>query len=116
MPALDLKDEMRGSSNGSSPMDSFDPMESMGPQMNSIQIVMDEPTQKTLVEVVLDDYQKAKADRGKKDYGITSKGEKLNFDEWFKRIKDMYNGNRQPKTIPCDSVAASRARPLPEVV
>lgn len=96
MPAFDLKEEKRAES----PVDSFDPMESTGPQNTSIQIQMDEDIQKTLVEVVLDDYEKAKSDRGKRNYGITSKGEKLDFDEWFKRIKDMYNGNRQPKTIP----------------
>ena len=100
MPALELKEEMRG--------------ESLNPQINtlsqfqvptpqiksSIQLEADEELQSILVDIVMDDFEKAKSDRNKKDYGTTSKGEKLNFDDWFKRIKDMYNGNRIPKTIP----------------
>ena len=102
MPALELKNEMRGmdpeDSGSNSPMDAFKtPMEALP---DSIQIELDENVQKTLVDVVLDDFSKAKADRMKRDYGITSKGEKLNFDEWFKRLKDMYNGDRIPKNIP----------------
>jgi len=65
-----------------------------------IQIPVDEATQKLLVEIVLDDFNKAKGDRLRKDYGTTSKGESLRFDKWFKDIKDLYNAKRIPKTIP----------------
>ena len=102
MPALEVKEEMRGeqgqpdqSQTPSSPMDMF-----KSPQVSPIQIQADEDMQRTLVEIVMDDFSKASSDRNKRDYGITSKGEKLDFDEWFKRIKDMYNGDRIPKTIP----------------
>lgn len=103
MPALDIKNELRGSDE--TPIESQDKQSSIKEPLNStnvpdIQIKADEDLQDTLVDIVLDDFEKAKSDRNKKDYGITSKGEKLNFDDWFKRIKDMYNGNRIPKTIP----------------
>lgn len=107
MAGLALKEEMRNS-----PEDTFESpdstkglqsaqgsMGSMG-SMGSIQIELDKSMQEILVDIVLDDFDKAKADRMKKDYGITSKGEKLNFDDWFKRLKNMYNGDRIPKTIP----------------
>ena len=68
--------------------------------MTSIQIPLDEETQKLLVEIVLDDYHKAKADRLKVSYGTTSKGETLRFDKWLQSLKDLYNAERIPKTIP----------------
>lgn len=66
----------------------------------SLQISLDETMQSTLVEVVLDDYEKAKHDRGDRDYGTNSKGEKLDFDSWHKGILDLYNGERIPKDLP----------------
>ena len=75
-------------------------IESMDIGMNSIQIPVDEATQKLLVEIVLDDWNKAKGDRQKIDYGTTSKGETLRFDNWLKQIKDLYNAKRIPKTTP----------------
>lgn len=71
------------------------PSESMG-----IQIPLDEETQKLLVEIILDDFNKAKGDRLKQNYGTTSKGETLRFDAWLKSLKDLYNAERIPKTIP----------------
>lgn len=109
MAGLDLKEEMRGgdpSNSSGNPGQSPElPGFPAAPQANttantSIQISINEDMQKTLVEIVLDDYEKAKSDRNKRDYGITSKGETLKFDEWFKLLKDMYNGNRIPKTLP----------------
>ncbi len=102
MPGVEIKDEMRGQGEDlkSSPMAAFKAPDSTQGLAPSIQIELDESMQETLVDIVLDDFDKAKADRQKRDYGITSKGEKLNFDEWFKRLKDMYNGDRIPKTIP----------------
>ena len=100
--SLAVKEELRGSgqqqtegvtsNQGQSPL--------LSSQANSIQIVLDEDMQKTICDVVMDDYEKAKSDRNKKDYGITSKGEKLSFDKWFKDLMDLYNGNRIPKNIP----------------
>lgn len=68
--------------------------------LSSIQIPLDEATQKLLVEIVLDDFNKAKGDRLKIDYGTTSKGDTLRFDNWYKDIKNLYNAKRIPKTIP----------------
>src|SRR3990167_7759258 len=102
MPGVEIKNELRGEATTTpspSPMDSFKPQTSES-STPSIQIEMDKGMQDTLVDIVLDDFDKAKADRQKRDYGITSKGEKLNFEDWFKRLKDMYNGDRIPKTIP----------------
>lgn len=109
MPALDIKNEMRGDingSNGSGPMsnsmDLFEaPQSTKGTSEDiSIQIDADDDLQQTLVDIVLDDFDKAKNDRAKRDYGITSKGEKLVFDDWLTRLKDLYNGDRIPKSIP----------------
>jgi len=72
----------------------------MEPQMPSIQIPVDEQMQRLLVEIVLDDFNKAKGDRLQISYGTTSKGETLRFDKWLKDIKDLYNAKRIPKTIP----------------
>lgn len=97
MPGAEIRQEIRPEG-----QDSFQaPSSTEGlNSIPSIQIELDPSMQDTLVDIVLDDFDKAKADRQKRDYGITSKGEKLNFDDWFKRLKDMYNGDRIPKTIP----------------
>ena len=76
------------------------PDESMDMDMMSIQIPLDEETQNLLIEIVMDDFNKAKGDRQKIDYGTTSKGEALRFDNWLKSIKDLYNAKRIPKTTP----------------
>ncbi len=77
-------------------------LEQGSPQMDlsSIQIPLTPEQQKLLVEIVLDDFNKAKGDRQQKDFGTTSKGESLRFDKWLKDIKDLYNAKRMPKTIP----------------
>ena len=67
---------------------------------SEIQIKADDSLQTTLVDIILDDFHKAKSDRNERNYGTTDKGETLRFDDWFKRIKDLYSGNRIPKTIP----------------
>jgi hypothetical protein len=63
-------------------------------------IVLDEDMQSNLVEIIMDDYDKFKSDRDSRNYGTTSKGEKLNFVEWMKRLKDLNSGFRIPKSIP----------------
>lgn len=68
--------------------------------LSPIQIQISEDMQKTLVQVVLEDYESAKTAREKKEYGSSSKGEKLSFDRWFKGLRDLYNARREPKTIP----------------
>ena len=77
-----------------------EPVDSPTPEMASIQIPMDEESQRLLVEIVMDDFHKSKGDRLQRDYGTTSKGETLRFDKWLKDIKDLYNAKRIPKTIP----------------
>ena len=74
--------------------------ESAVPATSSMQIPADEEMQRLLVEIVLDDFNKGKSDRLRRDYGTTSKGETLRFDKWLKDIKDLYNAKRIPKTIP----------------
>lgn len=90
--ALAIKEEMRS--------EEEIPQGIEEPVFDGIQIPLDEETQKLLVEIVLDDYNKAKGDRLKIDYGTTSKGEALRFDNWLKDIKNLYNAKRLPKTIP----------------
>ncbi len=104
MPGLETKNEMRGetpgaTTPGSSPLNSFS-TNALDLKKPSVQVQVSKEMEQTLLDIVMDDYDTAKSDRGKRKYGITSKGEDLNFDEWFKRIIDMYNGDRIPKTIP----------------
>lgn len=98
MASLSVKEEMRGADGA--PLETSQPTPSPVASPKSIQIALDDTMQKAMVEVVLDDFENAKRDREERDYGTTSKGESLNFTEWYKVLKDLYNGNRVPKTIP----------------
>ena len=91
-----VKDELLGTQEERGAMGQF----GLQPTMNSIQIPLSSEMQETITQVVLDDYSKAKNDRDSRDYGTTSKGEKMDFEFWHRRIKDMYSGYRIPKTIP----------------
>ena len=95
---VERKEEMRAEGQGDTLMD--EPKINEPSSENSIQITLDEDMQKTLVEIVLEDYEKGKHDRDERDYGMSSKGEQLSFDTWFRAIKDLYAGNREAKTIP----------------
>lgn len=97
MPALEQKLEMRGEPESPA---IGEQQTSQPKNPSEIQVKLSEGLEVTLVDVILEDFHKAKSDRNEKNYGITDKGEKLSFDEWFKRIKDLYSGNRIPKTIP----------------
>ena len=68
--------------------------------MSPIQIKISPEVQRNLVDIILDDFLTAKNDRDSRSYGTSSKGEKLTFDTWHKKIKDLYSGERIPKTIP----------------
>lgn len=92
--AREIKDEIQTGSD--SPLDQFS---SMTPQ-NGIQIPTSEALERTFVSIVKEDYEASKSARDKKDYGITSKGEKLNFEKWFKSLQDLYNSRREAKTVP----------------
>lgn len=65
-----------------------------------IQIVVDEAMEDTLVRIIEEDFESSKQARAEIDFGQTSKGEKLDFEKWFKGLQDLYNGKRIPKTIP----------------
>ena len=65
-----------------------------------IQIPLDANMQKTLVNIVLSDFESAKQARDGKKYGRTAKGAELGFDEWIKELTDLYFGRREAKTIP----------------
>ena len=95
--ALEQKLEMRGETEATANVDTNTPNASPS---SSIQITLSEDMQTTMVDVIMDDFSSAQEARNQKDYGITDKGEGLRFDEWFKRMKELYSGYRQPKTIP----------------
>ena len=103
MPSAPIREEQLGPVG---PMEEPIPQDTLGadpaldPRMLSIQIPLDDVMQNTLVEIIMDDFNKAKDDRNRIDYGVSSKGEDLRFDKWFKSIKDLYNAKRIPKTIP----------------
>lgn len=70
------------------------------PPTDSIQIAVSPTQQKLIVLQVLDDYEHAKKLRGERKFGQTSKGDNLDFDKWFKELRDVYFGQREPKTKP----------------
>ena len=67
---------------------------------SSIQIPVTPALEDTLVNLVLEDLESSKTSRANRNYGTTSKGEKLDFEKWFKSIQDLYSGKREPKTEP----------------
>lgn len=69
-------------------------------KLNSLQLKIDKEIEKILVETVIEDFKSAEDARAKKDYGKDSQGTTLSFDSKIKRLKDMYYGKREPKTVP----------------
>ena len=69
-------------------------------QPSSIQLPLSEGMQESLVQIVMEDYHSAKDARDNREYGKTSKGEKLNFERWMKALRDLYTGEREPKEVP----------------
>jgi len=74
--------------------------ETVNPLRGKLQLKIDENMERRLVEIIRSDYDAAKQARNDKDYGISSKGEKLNFTSWYRGLKDLYNARREPKTVP----------------
>ena len=70
------------------------------PPVSPIQIQVTPELEDTLIRIVTEDFDAAKAARDGRDYGTTSKGENLDFDKWFKGLQDLYTGRRIPKNIP----------------
>lgn len=97
MAAFEQKMEMRGAEDTPN-VQTNSP--DIAPSSTSIQVPLSDDMQITLVDVIMDDFSSAQEYRNSKDYGITDKGEGLRFDEWFKRMKELYSGYRIPKTIP----------------
>jgi len=56
--------------------------------------------QKLIVETAIQDFKMAEEARKKLDYGITDKGETVDFDKRIKDLRDMWYGRRIPKTVP----------------
>ena len=92
MPAREVRDELQATEEPVADEPAL--------RLPPIQIKADKPLQTTLVDVVKDDYETMLGDRDKRDYGQTSKGEALKFDDWYKRLKDIYTGEREAKTVP----------------
>jgi len=70
------------------------------PVQSPLQIPIDAKLQDILVEIVLQDFDRAKTARDNREYGKNEKGIALNFDGWMKALKDLYYGNRLFKNIP----------------
>ena len=68
--------------------------------METIQLKISEQLEKQLVDIVMEDWNSAKTARGAKDFGTDSKGAQKDFDSWLKGLRDLYNGRREPKTVP----------------
>ena len=82
------------------PEESESPETEEGLDRHPLQIPVSEEFEKRIVMIVRDDFTAAEEARRSADYGITSKGEKLGFDEWYKQLIDLYNSRREPKTVP----------------
>ena len=91
--ARDIRNEQRGETEDSSIQDAPQPI-------SSIQIPMTPEMQKTIVQIVREDHNAFSHARERRDYGQTSKGERISFKKWMKDIRDLYNARREPKTIP----------------
>lgn len=70
------------------------------PTMNSIQIQATPEMEIALVEIVKADYEAGKEARDRREYGRNSKGESISFERHIKDIRDLYNANREPKSLP----------------
>lgn len=92
--AREIKDEL----NSEEPQVSNEGVSS--PSLSPIQIQVSPEMEDTLVRLVTEDFDSAKEARDQRDYGTTSKGDKLDFEKWFKGLQDLYNGRRIPKTTP----------------
>lgn len=92
MASREIKDELRPEEETENNTSS----QSVSP----LQIQITPEQEKKLVQIILDDYNAAKEARLKLDFGQTAKGEKIDFEKWLKSIRDLYNGLREPKTVP----------------
>ena len=94
--ARDIKDELNP------PVDQEAPInpEIQAPAPSGIQLQLSEDMQDTLVDIILEDYSSFKEARDTRSYGTSSKGIKLDFEEWRKELLDLYNSERVPKTVP----------------
>ena len=100
MPSRDIRDTMQAEP---LPQDSPIQKTPLGVKdllTKSVQIPTDDDLQFTLVQIVKDDFEKAKNDRDNRTYGTTGKGEKLDFDAWVKSLEDLYTGERLAKETP----------------
>ena len=100
MPSRELKDEMMVEDTMQTPQQSKPPINFKDIALKAVQIPVDEELADILVQVIKDDYDKAKEDRSSRNYTSTSKGEKLDFDSWMKSLNDLYTGEREAKTTP----------------
>jgi len=111
MPAQEVKQELQSQTKtqGEERPQPFSP----------IQIPVDNTLSKTLVEVVLDDFDSARNSRESYDYGTNDKGEKLGFDKWIEDLKHLYSGWREAKEIPwrfCSNRSVKIAASILEMV
>ena len=82
MPSLPVREESR-----SEPM-----QERVQPPVNpsSFVIQMQPNLERVMVDVIMDDYQKASQDRRSREYGSTAKGDKFTFETWLKDVERLY--------------------------
>lgn len=94
MASASIRDEQQG--------EEPTPMESQPEPLNVIEelYVPEAGLQRTVIEVVRVDLEASKTERGKRKYGYTAKGEELSYHEWLKQLKELYSGQREPKTVP----------------
>ena len=98
MPGRELKDEMQTETTETEAPKP--PINFKDLAMKAVQIPVDKELADILVQIVKDDFDKAKEDRSSRYYGTTSKGEKQDFDTWLKSIDDLYTGEREAKETP----------------
>jgi len=91
--ARELKDELSGETFGT---------ETVQPEVarNPIQLEVSPELEKTLVDIIREDFESSRQARDKRDWGQTSKGEHLDFDSWIKKLRELYYGTRESKDVP----------------
>mgnify|MGYP001599054837 FL=1 len=93
MPSRDLKDQMQA------PVEQFG-TSTMPTTQGSIQLKLSPSMSRTIVDIVLDDLEKAKRDRDEREYGRNDKGENFSYEKWIKEIERLYTGKRENKVVP----------------
>ena len=81
MASRDIKDELQSEGQPQQTEDLGQPMAD-----TSFQIIGTLPFQRSVTQIISEDFRTAKDSRDRRDFGHTDKGEKLDFDKWLEEL------------------------------